>query len=366
MSSPIVFPPLSVECHYAKDVSSFPSSPQAVSRSDNHYISNIENNNYHDESNRRTLLFERLFLLFCIVVWYLLGVVAIVTSKILLTDWKVPPMLLTFQQLLLASTVLRFVLQSRSQGLAGMPWHQSSFTESDDYGVLADATKCYKKPTTLSRIWQNHADFLLTGFFNALDFLASNIGFSHAAASFVETIKSSDPLCTAIVALAWNVDHLTKSEAASLVLLCGGVMLSTWSSSSTEKATTNAAFEISPHLSSVDSASAFLNQHQMLSGGMIVMSANFCFAFRALFQKRYRAATAKAISSPTSLFSGNKLDDPSLLCRMQQTGAAALLIPVVLAYTGFVLQAVLTSPHQTQMLYLAISMVNTICYASYT
>jgi hypothetical protein len=41
-----------------------------------------------------------------------------------------------------------------------------------------------------------HYDFILAGLFNALDFLASNTAFSQSAASFVETVKASEPITT--------------------------------------------------------------------------------------------------------------------------------------------------------------------------
>jgi hypothetical protein len=58
-----------------------------------------------------------------VLLWYLLGVVSIGTTKLLLNH-GVPPFYLTFQQLLLGSNLLRFVLQNhKSLGSSGLiPW----------------------------------------------------------------------------------------------------------------------------------------------------------------------------------------------------------------------------------------------------
>lgn len=131
-----------------------------------------------------------------IAAWYLVGVGAIVTTKILLTDWKVPPLLLTFQQLLAGSTVLRSVLSLRPLGAQPLPWEREEMSNQlllqhhDNSNGDSEAPL----PMKLGAIWEHHSDFLLAGLFNGLDFLASNTAFSHAAASFVETIKSSDPI----------------------------------------------------------------------------------------------------------------------------------------------------------------------------
>jgi hypothetical protein len=109
----------------------------------------------------RFLQRDQVRLLAGIAGWYTFGFVAIITTKVLLTSWEVPPMLLTVQQLLISSTFLRILLFFSKKGSDGIqPW-------PTEPGI--------------------QLDFILIGLFNALDFLASNCGFEGADANFVET-----------------------------------------------------------------------------------------------------------------------------------------------------------------------------------
>ena len=264
---------------------------------------------------------ERARLFMSLVAWYLIGVGAIVTTKILLTGWSVPPLLCTFQQLLAGSTILRLVLSFRPDGVQNLPWEGDQEEETT--------------PKKVRSIWEHHSDFLLAGLFNALDFLASNSAFKSSNASFVEAVKSSDPITTTAVALAWNVDHLTGAESVGLSLLIVGVLLTTFGNS--------------------ESPAEAPSLGKSIVGMTTVLIANMCFAFRAMFQKRYR-----------TLASGERqLDDINLLCRMQQTGAAALLLPVILAHSGIVIRATFNVPRDLQLRYIGLSFVNAFCYAVY-
>jgi hypothetical protein len=61
-----------------------------------------------------------------ILLWYVLGVVSIGTTKVLLEDGA-PPLWLTLQQLFLGSNLLSFLLHARAMGSAGLqPWPQPS------------------------------------------------------------------------------------------------------------------------------------------------------------------------------------------------------------------------------------------------
>lgn len=276
---------------------------------------------------------ERFGLLFAITMWYLIGVGAIVTTKILLTDWNIPPLLLTFQQLVAASTLLRLVIMFLPGGAQPLPW------EGDEDESRDNSSSFLQK---LGHIWEKHSDFILAGIFNALDFLSSNSAFSRSAASFVETIKSSDPITTTAVALAWNVDRLARSEGVALSLLIVGVLLSTWGNAQSE---------------SHHNASAAAEEHSLeesISGVTIVTIANFCFAFRAMFQKRYRSTAGD-----------EKLNDVNLLCRMQQTGAAVLFIPVLIGCSDFVLRAIDSLSYDAKLSYVGLSVFNASCYAVY-
>ena len=282
---------------------------------------------------------DRLLLLGCITGWYLVGVGAIVTTKILLTDWKVPPLLLTFQQLLAASSIFRLFLSLfPGSGVQPLPWETVTSSSSD-------SEEQHSKMSSWKHIWEQHSDFLLAGLFNGLDFMSSNAAFSRSAASFVETIKSSDPITTTAVALAWNVDRLAGAESMGLFLLIVGVLLSTYGNAQSQHTASSSSMEDHSLAESVE-------------GTMIVIIANLCFAFRAMFQKRYQSLAAADKQQP-------QLDDTNLLCRMQQTGALALLVPVVLTQTGLVVRCLATVPRNVQLYYVGLSGVNALCYAVY-
>jgi hypothetical protein len=256
---------------------------------------------------------DQLVLLVVIAVWYGVGALAIVTTKLLVTTWRVPSLLLTAQQFFLASTILRTVL---AFGRGAQPW-----------------------PVDKTRL---NSDFLLTGLFNALDFLASNAAFSASAASFVETIKASEPITTTVVALFWQVDRLGLHESACLLLLVAGVFLSTVGNAAATANTTGTHEE------------AVLALEHSTQIAVTVMSANLCFTFRALSQKRYRS------SRPAS----DQLDDVNLLCRMLQVGTVILLPSALWIHRGSLINAVMAST-ESQIHYSALALLNGVTFATY-
>jgi hypothetical protein len=136
---------------------------------------------------------ESVYLLpFAIIAWYIVGVVSIVTTKVLLTDWQVPPLVVTFQQLSSGSCVLWLYLLIFQGGAQPWPWDNLK-------GKMSSSSLCIDVATvesTVGKTPMRHYDFILAGLFNALDFLASNTAFSQSAASFVETVKASEPITT--------------------------------------------------------------------------------------------------------------------------------------------------------------------------
>lgn len=136
-------------------------------------------------------LLERVHLPMAIIAWYLVGVVSIVTTKVLLTDWQVPPLVVTFQQLSTGSCVLWVYLLVFQGGAQPWPWDNIKGTTSSSLCIDAAPVDI-----TTSKTPMRHYDFVLAGLFNALDFLASNTAFSQSAASFVETVKASEPITT--------------------------------------------------------------------------------------------------------------------------------------------------------------------------
>jgi hypothetical protein len=127
-----------------------------------------------------------------IIAWYIVGVVSIVTTKVLLTDWQVPPLVVTFQQLSSGSCVLWLYLLVFQGGAQPWPWDNIQGKKSSS-SLCIDAGPV---DTNISKMPMRHYDFILAGLFNALDFLASNTAFSQSAASFVETVKASEPITT--------------------------------------------------------------------------------------------------------------------------------------------------------------------------
>ncbi|EEC43064.1 predicted protein [Phaeodactylum tricornutum CCAP 1055/1] len=330
------------------------------------------------------------FLLLTISAWFGLGVVAIVTTKLLLTSWKVPPLLLTFQQLTAASTLLRVVL-GLQQNLQPLPWEnycRATIAPDAPSGTGAstlDATGTEEHSIVELGADQNHSavedriqthiskfhspnnspwnventEFFLIGLFNALDFLASNTAFSSSAASFVETIKASDPITTTAVALIWKIDQVKRPEAISLMVLIIGVLLSTIGNATSSNTTGEdplSSSELSVDETDDDSAAEAQEAlYLSIRTAITVVTANLCFAFRAMNQKLYRRHTS----------TGDQLDDANLLCRLQQTGALSLLFPTMLLYAGFVFDALWQTPREIVLQYVGLAAVNAGAFVAY-
>ena len=316
-----------------------------------------------------------------LMAWFGVGVLAICTTKLLLStpiaEGGVPsPLCLTFQQMLLGSHMLKWVLRARgflqpwpsksssSSSSSAAAESRDNVLESHDThdgthnGIAPIPRFVWWKPTTyyyyISDLPTVIADALygidylvLTGLFNGLDFLASNTSFSHSSATFVETIKASEPITTSALAIWWGLDRLGNMETLSLTLLIAGVLLSTYANAT---ATAAASTTTDPATDSIaDSVKTCLT----------VMTANLCFAFRAMCQKLLR--------NTTSWGSSQKLDDFNLLCRMQQTGAASLLGPVLLFQHNTLLQMLFGRPTWHVFgYYVGLSLVNAWAFATYS
>ena len=268
-------------------------------------------------------------LVIALLAWYLVGLFAIVTTKLLLMEWQVPPLLLTFQQFVVASNLLKLRLCCSRDGIAPWPWQADHKQLHGSASLVGNGSET---PTTTS-VPPGSMDFLLTGLFNSLDLLASNAAFSTSAASFVETIKSCDPITTASVALIWNVDRLESDEGICLFVLVMGMLLSTWGNSAAE-----------------DSSMSLAESTQAAA---TVMTANVCFAFRAMSQKLYRRHATT-----------DQMSDENLLAKMFQIGWIALGPICLLFYTGHVYDA-LQAPLDLQMQYAKLASVNAVAFATY-
>jgi drug/metabolite transporter (DMT)-like permease len=268
-----------------------------------------------------------------ITAWYAVGVLAIVTTKLLLQDWHCPAMALTVQQMVLGTIILRLVVAARDGAAQPWPWEahqQQTATEVVQNELFADRMKRHMP-------WLKHPNFVLSGVFNSLDFLASNYAFSFSSAHFVETIKASEPITTSAIALIWKVDRLSLTEGGSLAMLIAGVLLSTWGNSTDE----NAIPDDKKLVESIRSAT-------------LALLANLFFGFRAMNQKKYRSTTHET----------QQMDDVNFLCRMLQVGTIFLLIPLVVLHSSTISEA-LNKPSETLFSYLGLSIVNAFSYVTY-
>lgn len=261
-----------------------------------------------------------------VALWYSLGVISIGTSKVLLSDHElgsvignVPPMYLTLQQLLIGSTLLRLWISSANASSSSriQPWPvQSSVSTSPTTNNSGYYDNHHTDGKTLSSAslssllsWGKtlrgvHPSLVWAALYFALGFLLTNMGFSGAPASFVETVKASEPITSASVAALWKIESLTAPEALSLLAIVAGVALSTAGNQ-----------HGSPSSNTTTSSSS-----SIWSCAVILLS-NLCFSFRGLHQKLFRA---------TPEGSTGAVDDWNLQFRMQQLGAAGLVFPVLL------------------------------------
>jgi hypothetical protein len=309
------------------------------------------------------------FIIGVIASWYLLGVVAIVSTKLLLMEWSVPPLFLTFQQLVLASSLLRLRLAAFSRGGAqpmpvltvrlrrGKSASDNDSVSVEDSTCLADGSEHSNESASFlttegkpsNDVDENDdntapLDFYLAGLFNCMDFLASNTAFSASTANFVETIKASDPITTTTVALVYGVDRLGLMEAGSLVLLVSGILLSTWGNGGSDEHGYHRA------LQGLDTT-VILSWEASVRSALLVVVANFSFAFRAMTQKLYQRHARVT------------LNDDNLLFRLQQVGWMTLLVPVLVVYCGTLRGVLAITEHKLD--YAKLSLVNAIAYATY-
>lgn len=258
-----------------------------------------------------------------VLLWYGLGVVSIGTSKILLTTdasshvGGVPPLYLTLQQLFLGAALLRFLAEIRlagiTPGVQAWPSASGGATEPrQGYGGRQRGGGGGGKSGLRSAIdaaREFHPSLVLAAAYFAMGFLATNYGFSGAPASFVETIKASEPITSAAIAVAWGIEVLSRQEVASLGAIVAGVLLSTVGNSVDDASGTAAAVHNIPS-----------NFSSSFRACVVVMASNLCFSFRGLYQKLLRQ---------TPEGSSHALDDLNLQLRMQQIGVAMLVVPVV-------------------------------------
>jgi drug/metabolite transporter (DMT)-like permease len=150
-----------------------------------------------------------------------------------------------------------------------------------------------------------HPSLVWAALFFGAGFLLTNLGFSGAPASFVETIKASEPITSATVAVWWRIESLSAPEVVSLLAIVAGVVLSTVGNGNRPPSPT-------PDVAAAASTS--------LASCVVVLLSNLCFSFRGLHQKLFRA---------TPEGSTHAMDDVNLQFRMQQLGVLGLALPAL-------------------------------------
>jgi len=262
----------------------------------------MKNNN---TNQRNPNFFKNKTVSIAIILWYILGVISISTTKVLLRDWsispyiKMTPLNLTFQQFLIGAIFLRFIIYIR---------HTTSAIsrKNKNYNGSSSSAKTREITLTTFNLFQfynfRHADerlqtasfhLMLSSTFFCLGFYFTNIGFAKGQASFVETIKASEPITSASAAALWGLERAGFNEILSLLSICIGVVISTFGNvtgnpNRSEKATTMPPIQVQ-HTRNIQKHD--LNDlGNLTSTGLIVFASNLCFSFRGLYQKFYRAS----------------------------------------------------------------------------
>ena len=284
-------------------------------------------------------------LIVAVALWYLLGVVSIATSKLLLTHYTaaVPPLVLTVQQLLIGTTLLRFLLHTHFLSSPGL---QPAIASTNrhvsrrwSYVSPPPTTNSQFNPLSFTRLGI-HPKLGAAGLFFTFGFYTTNMAFGGAAASFVETIKAAEPLTSAVVAWLWQIEILGQAECVSLGAIVAGVAFSTLGGSA------------APAVSSTTTTTP-TSLTASLQTSCIVLVANLCFSFRGLYQKLLSA-------------DGIQLDDLNLQFRMQQVGVAVLMVPALVWEGPAVVQYWWHHGLGRHFLrFVVLSIVNGLCFTGY-
>ena len=327
-----------------------------------------------------------------ILLWYLLGVVSIASSKILLSTHYVPPLVLTIQQLIIGMSFLRILLELQTSGdtekdalfLRGVQpipiQYRNGNIISDSMKAKSSPDKCIEsgmfkrkqsneyeiknKQGVISSILalidgssshHIHKQLFLAAIYFAMGFVFTNIGFQSGSAAFVETVKAAEPFTSASVAVLWGIERLGTEEVSSLIGIVIGVVLSTLGHGSSGNTTTTD--------SSDDPLQIPSPSQSLLTKCCIIMAANICFSFRGLHQKLFR-------SSPQG--KASLIDDLNLQFRMQQIGVILLIIPTLLLQNaGWIMSAHQhfnnegSSATKQVLYYLGLSLLNGLSFTSY-
>jgi len=222
-----------------------------------------------------------------ILIWYSLGVVSISTSKILLSRYT-SPLILSVQQFFLGQIYLSQLIDTS----------------------IKDIKVSYEK------------NLILCSLFFSAGFVLTNFSFNLTSAPAVETVKSGEPITSAIIATLGGVDSITIPEVGSLLVLIAGVLLSTSS---------GAAGEIGARTFGV------------------VMLSNLSFSARGLYQKRMPKFASGA----------------HLQYHMQRIGFIAFIGPAVLYHLPKLFFMPINFSSDAMLKYLILTIINAVAFASY-
>jgi len=257
-----------------------------------------------------------------VLIWYLLGVLSISTTKILLRDWTkfCTPTTITIQQFAVGVTFLRFWIymtnsQHQIKTSTFIPIMRGAYQWIVNFGRQRKRNSSLVNHSNTTRDTSTtttaNINLFASSAFFTLGFYFTNLSFFGSDASYVETIKASEPMTSATVSVLWGLEQLSHMEIVSLLGICGGVVISTLGSASTAKPAIVTNITIS--------TSTALGQ-SLVSSGIVLMS-NLCFSFRGLYQKLFR-------SSPQG--SPMQLNDIGLQFQMQLTGILLMMGPFIM------------------------------------
>jgi drug/metabolite transporter (DMT)-like permease len=258
----------------------------------------------HQKKGRWSFNNSCLEILVPVILWYILGVLSISTTKIILTDYEhigITPLFITVQQLLIGIFFLRLWIFCKNR----VPPYPIPFRKMLS---LRKANSDYL----------GYVQLFLSATFFSLGFWLTNLSFAGADASFVETIKASEPISSASLAVWYGLECMSSKEVYSLIGICVGVVVSTLGN-----AHEDASVRVDDFIS--DPGNKALIRAVCSCG--IVLGANLCFSFRGLYQKLFRRSPngSKAL-----------VDDLNLQYRVHQMGLIVMIIPFLYEVPAYV------------------------------
>jgi len=305
-----------------------------------------------------------------ILIWYLAGVSTISTSKMILL--KTPaPLMLSFTQFLTGACILYFYLsRKRVKSLAQTPQNNLTIDTIMKRGSVATSS------TRLQSVSRGIRVILAqTSICFCLGFVLTNFSFNtRESASFVETVKSSEPLTSALCSYLFSIDTVSYNEVASLLVIVSGIGM----------------VIVSNQMPADAGGGSGIGSSTGAEVGTIVMvfGANLCFSLRGMYQSKMRqggSVSEKATNKKDVNVVGKgkrtrkkdgfqQLDDMNLFFRMQQFGCM-LIFPLLLLVEGwgfvkflyrFLITGTATTTLSDVTQICGLLIFNAICYTMYT